>query len=133
MAAVSYPTQTRTRSLKPLFYLALIILLAMLIHRAHAVLKHGLEAVAVRNGCDNDGFDSLHKSRSYRTPNKFFELCRTEDGWWGVRIREWSQKKCAWIEKTSFRVGDGTYGEAWAYVTARAKQASVSALHDYAC
>lgn len=104
-----------------------------IVHRDHAVKKHGSDALAVRQSCDNGGRMHLFRSQSYRTPDKFFELCLLDDGRVGLRIREWSKRACDWFERTSFVPGDGSYRAAIEYVTARADEVAGGVLDKYSC
>ena len=85
--------------------------------RRHAIAKHGLDAAMVRYGCDNFGPDEVLRSRSWREPNKFFQLCPLEDGRYGLRII--ACRAGRWVEVTSFVVKSGTWGELWEYVSGK--------------
>ena len=53
------------------------------------------------------GAHNTYQSRSWRTPNKFFQTCQLDDGRWGFRVID--KIKGIWHEKTSFVPGNGSY------------------------
>lgn len=97
--------------------LAFGVLMIQVQTRQHAIAKHGLDAAMTRYGCDNFGPDEVLRSRSWKTPNKFFQLCPLEDGRYGLRII--ACRAGRWIEVTSFVVKGGSWEETWEYVSGK--------------
>jgi hypothetical protein len=85
--------------------LALFLLLAVtpIVYNAHAVEKHGSDAVAIRRCLEEKGPDMVWKRRGTET---FYRCVRLEDGRWGLQALK--RKGGKLIEKTSFIKGDGT-------------------------
>lgn len=88
----------------------------------HSVARHGAEAIQIQRILDDpcQGSHSQWQSRSWRTPNKFFQTCQLNDGRWGFRIIDKIRGK--WNEKTSFVPGDGSKKHLLEYLTAIAKE-----------
>lgn len=123
MTAVPAPApQSRSPLLALLLAAVLLAAGVKVTPRMHAVVKHGLEAVAIRDSCDG-GADYIFQSLSPKTPNKFLELCALEDGRWGIRIIECVGRR--WIERTAFvpkgTLGDGTWERAMEYISGKAR------------
>ncbi len=88
------------RSPLPLLLAALIAiaLLAAIALGVHAVAKHGTEAVAIRQACDEKGPHQIWQERSH--PNKFFRVCKLDDGRHGIQIVECTARGAR--ERTAF-------------------------------
>lgn len=85
----------------------------------HSVAKHG-DVVQRIHQCLNDkGPSQIWKSKSWRTPNRYFFGCELDDGTWGLSIVD--KTKNGWLEKTTFRIKDGTLKQFVEYVSARAE------------
>lgn len=91
--------------------------------RMHAVAKHGMEAVAIRQACEEHGADYVFKSLSPKD-NKYFQVCALDDGRYGIRVIQCTAK--GWVERTAFvakgALGDGTWERTWEYISARAER-----------
>jgi hypothetical protein len=85
---------------------------------AHAVLKHGEEAKAIRKCIDNNGPDSTWTFTSHRRKDHFIRTCQLPDGRWGIQIIQATARGL--IERTAFVIKDGTFFQLKEYVTARA-------------
>lgn len=91
--------------------------------RDHAAIKHGQATVDSIHRClENNGPEHIFRSSSWRTPDKHFFTCRLPDGTWGLSIAEETSQ--GWIEKTAFKVKQGTLEQLVEYVTARAELVS---------
>ena len=90
--------------------------------RTHAVQKHGREALAIRDSCENKGPVEVWRSLSPSQPGKFFQVCELSDGRLGLRIIQCTAK--GWLEKTAFvakgALGNGTWERTIEYLSARA-------------
>lgn len=87
----------------------------------HAVIKHGADALAIRQCLDRYGPNEVWQMTSWRRPNHFIRTCQLDDGRWGLQIIQKTRLN-GLIEKTSFVVKDGSLFELRQYVTARAVQ-----------
>ena len=87
----------------------------------HSVIKHGADAIQIHTILDDPcrGAHNTYQSRSWRTPNKFFQTCQLDDGRWGFRVVD--KIKGIWHEKTSFVPGDGSYTHLVEYLSGIAK------------
>jgi hypothetical protein len=106
--------------------LAALIIWALLsirvIPRDHAVLRHGEDALAIRQSCDENGPEQVWQSRSPNQQNKFFQVCLLPDGRRGIRIIECVRG--VWQEVTSFvpsgALGSGTPERVREYLSGQA-------------
>ena len=87
----------------------------------HSVIKHGADAIQIHEILDDlcRGSHNTYQSRSWRTPNKFFQTCQLDDGRWGFRVID--KIKGIWREKTSFVPGDGSYTHLVEYLSGIAR------------
>jgi hypothetical protein len=86
----------------------------------HALAKHGADAAAIWDCLDSNGPSEIWQSASWRTPNKYFQVCQVNDGRWGFRIIEWLERRGVWKERTSFIPGDGSYQTLMDHLKAKA-------------
>lgn len=103
--------------------LAVGTLLALQVRsRTHAVKKHGAEALAIRQSCEQKGPIDVWRSLS-PGDEKFFQLCELQDGRIGLRILKCTAK--GWMELTAFvakgRLGNGTWARTEEYLLAKAE------------
>ncbi len=110
----------------PVLLLALAlaaILFITVAPRMHAVIKHGMEAVAIRQACEQHGPDYVFRSLSPKTPGKFFRVCSLDDGRYGIQIIECTAR--GWVEKTAFvakgALGNGTWERTHEYLSSKAQ------------
>jgi len=82
----------------------LFIVAAIVVVHAHAVIRHGTDAEAVRKCLENKGPHQLWRSNDGIT---FYRLCELEDGRWGLQaiLKDGN----IWHEKTAFIRGDGSW------------------------
>ena len=87
----------------------------------HSVIKHGADAIQIHEILDDScrGSHNQWHSRSWRTPNKFFQTCQLDDGRWGFRVID--KIKGVWHEKTSFVPGDVSYTHLVEYLSGIAR------------
>ncbi len=99
MSTTTYE-RTGDFSLKLFFLFLLLIVLAATIGItiSHAVLKHGNDAITVRNCIDNGNPTSLYQA----SKSKFFQICMIDPTTFGIRV----------IKKT----GGNRYEEVTAYI-----------------
>lgn len=109
----------------PLLLLALALTATLFITvapRLHAVIKHGMEAVAIRQACEEHGPDEVWRSASWRDPDKYFRVCTLDDGRQGVQIIRCI--KGVWHEVTAFvpagALGVGTPERVYEYLSGKA-------------
>lgn len=111
-------------NLTPLILLAVVLFVlagAVAVKAApHAIAKHGQDAAAIWDCLDSNGPSEIWQSASWRTPNKYFQVCQISDGRWGFRIIEWLERRGVWKERTSFIPGDGSYRTLFEHLTAKA-------------
>lgn len=126
MSAYTVTTDPRPPAAGTLL-LAALLLVAVAVYavievqsRAHAVARHGAEAVAIRQACEEYGPDYVFKSLSPKD-NKYFQVCALDDGRYGLRVIECTAR--GWMERTAFvakgALGDGTWERTWEYLSAR--------------
>lgn len=92
------------------------------IYRDHAVKKHGNDARLIRRCLEDYGARQVWRSRSWRTPLKFFRTCLLPDGREGMQIVQWSWRLMAYRELTAFVIKDGRGHQIKEYLTAVAVQ-----------
>lgn len=80
------------------------------------------EAESIRRCLQDKGIYQVWRSRSWRTPLKFFRLCVLNDGRIGMQVVEWSWTSWAWLEKTAFSPKNGTSFELREYLSAIAER-----------
>lgn len=91
--------------------------------RTHASAKHGEQEVNAIHRClENNGPAHIFRSRSWRTPNKYYMTCELSDGRWGLSILQKTSK--GYLEKTAYIVKDGSLKSLIEWVTARAELVS---------
>jgi hypothetical protein len=107
----------------PLLLLAAGILTITVNSRSHAVIKHGEEAVAIRRACNEKGPEQIWRSQSPDQQNKFFQVCRLDDGRLGLRVIACTAK--GWLELTAFvpngSLGNGTIERVREYLSGKAR------------
>jgi hypothetical protein len=86
----------------------------------HALQKHGEDAAMIHRCLDDNGPSEIWRSASWRTPNKYFQVCQIGPDRWGFRIIEWLERRGVWKERTSFSPGDGSYRALLEHLTAKA-------------
>lgn len=91
------------------------------VYTGHATAKHD-EASDIRKCLKDKGIYQMWRSRSWRTPFKFFRLCVLQDGRIGMQVVEWSWTSWAWLEKTAFTPKNGTPFELREYLSAIAER-----------
>jgi hypothetical protein len=123
MAAITATRQTFNPIPAMLFVLVLLAVAAGAVavkSSQHAEQKHGTEALAIRQSCDNRGPEQVWRDRGDK--NKYFQVCRLPDGRLGVRIIKCSRG--IWTEVTSFvpsgTLGDGTSARMHEYLQGKA-------------
>ena len=125
MAAITVPAPTTAPppDIKKWF---LIILLAVAVGAsAHAVIKHGLEAAKVTDGCNQRGPTSTWEALGAKNDGAFWQICETDDGEYGVR--QFRCTKNGWKSETAFipdgsQLGRGTLARAEEYVSGKARK-----------
>ena len=120
-ATVRHSSPSRAPLMLLLLALAAVLLITVA-PRAHAVIKHGVEAAAIRRACDQYGPDEVWRSASWRDPDKYFRVCTLDDGRQGVQII-----RCVrgvWHEVTAFvpagALGVGTPERVYEYLSGKA-------------
>lgn len=83
--------------------------------------KHD-EAADVRRCLEERGAEQVWRSRSWRTPFKFFRTCSLDDARVGLQIVRWSWRSLAWREVTAFVVKDGRAEQILEYLSAIAER-----------
>ncbi len=124
------------RPIAPLFLLAILaaVLLVVVGRQAvappvkvrvtytdHATRNHD-EAASVRRCLERRGAEQVWRSRSWRTPFKFFRTCVLGDNRVGLQIVRWSWRSLAWREVTAFVVKDGRAGQVFEYLSGIAER-----------
>ena len=69
----------------------------VILHQAHAIIRHGMEAIAVREHIAQYGHDQLWEYPD--NPRKIY-VCRLCDGRYGIQVV--TKEGGAWVEVTSF-------------------------------
>jgi len=122
--AVGGLNQERSPNILPFLLIILLILGGILLitveNGSHSIERHGAEAVQIQETLDCQGSFNQWHSRSWRTPNKFFQTCQLDDGRWGFRVVD--KIRGQWREITSFVPGDGSYAHLVEYLSAIAKE-----------
>ena len=89
--------------------------------------EYHAEAQQIRD-CLKSGVTQLWRSRSWRTPDKFFRVCLLPDGKWGMQIVRYSVTSGTWYEVTAFIVKKsqgGTYVQLREYLSGIARQVTI--------
>src|SRR4051812_47900416 len=107
MTTPAFAMTNNTPGLKYPFLAGLTIVFALAVTTAaHAVQRHGDDAIAVRNCVSNNPTINY---RDLKDPSRFLLLCQLPDGRWGLqvvtKIRRTLQEVTAYIPK------DGSWGE----------------------
>lgn len=84
----------------------------------HASSKHP-EAEGIRKCLEQNGPTEIWKFVTNKRPNHYIMCAQLDDGSWGLQICQLT-KGCEWIEKTAFKVKNGTKFDLIEYVSARA-------------
>ena len=99
-------------------FLLLLIGLAVVQVKSHAVIRHGEDAISIRACLDKNGEYQVWKSIS--DPNKFFRICEIEPGKFGFQIVQCVRGGVC--EKTAFTKGEGKWPELVKYLKKIAEQ-----------
>lgn len=78
-----------------------VALLAAIVFGAHAVAKHGGDALAVRQACDNGG--EVQRWQAAERPGKFYRVCQLSPTRFGLQVIECTARGPR--ERTSFVPG----------------------------
>jgi hypothetical protein len=89
-----------------LFGLILATMLMAVVMQPHAVIKHGSEALSIRDCIDKNGPYQVWQNTL--DPNTWYQVCQIEDGRWGLQAL--AQNGEDMVEKTAFIKGDGSWG-----------------------
>lgn len=89
-----------------------VILAITVVVSGHAVIRHGNDALAIRDCLDKNGDFQIWKSLT--DANKFFRICQFDRGQFGMQIVQ--SENGTVYEKTAFIKGDGTWGALMKYL-----------------
>lgn len=105
----------------PWLLLAVAVVALAIILSAHATVKHGSDAEAVRQACSQNGHYQLWQA--LERPGKYYRVCKVDTGVFGLQIVECTARGIR--ERTSFIPGKsqlpaGSYGRVYEYLTGKA-------------
>jgi len=106
----------------PWLLLAVAVVALAIILSAHATVKHGSDAEAVRRACNNGG--EIERWQALENPRKFYRLCQTASGLVGLQIVECTargpRERSAFVPDAS-QFAAGSFARAFEYVSAKAR------------
>lgn len=114
----------------PWLLLAVAVVALAIILSAHATVKHGSDAEAVRQACSQNGHYQLWQAME--RPGKYYRVCKVDTGVFGLQIVECTARGLR--ERTSFivRGASGWAGGSWfrtkEYLSSKAIQVAQDAL-----
>ena len=116
-ASWDYSPSTSGLPFKPL--IGLLLMLAVLVAavavlpQVHAELRHGSDALSIRQCLDQRGPQQVWRSNDRTT---FYRLCQLDDGRWGLQAAIWDKVLDRLVEKTAFVKGEGSWSELTQYL-----------------
>ncbi len=109
------PSPVRPPSRAILLGLLIVLVAVAVVPTMHAVIRHGDDALAIRNCFNNGG--PTQTWADLVDPNLFYRACRLPDGRWGLQVFRWREATRHFVERTAFIKGDGGEGALVRYLS----------------